>query len=260
MRKKMGLTIIIPAWNEEKRIGRTLKEYYEFFDKKHLNFEILVVLNGCVDNTLTIIKNLQRKFKKIRYIELECNGKGLAVIEGFKDAIERKKEIIGFVDSDMSTGPESFHDLIEKVENHDGIIASRRIKGAKVKGQTRLDNIKSTIFNFLVRGILVLPYKDTQCGAKLFKREVIENIMDDIGLTHWAFDVDLLYKIKKKGYKIKEIPTIWENKAGSGHDIIRTSLNMLLGIVRLRFLNSPFDFVVRVYDKLPRKNEKWLRD
>jgi len=251
------LSIIIPAYNEEKRIGETLEEYLRFFSEKKENkeigdFELLVVLNGCKDNTLRVVEKYTKKFSMIRYLNFEQAGKGFAIIEGFKDALNKGKKLIGFVDADMATKPESFYDLIQNIENYDGIIASRGLKESEVK-TSFMRKLTNRGFNFVVRIFLFLPFKDTQCGAKLFKREALNEVIDEIGMTEWAFDVDLLYKLRKKGFKVKEIPTIWEDKTDSKLNLTIVPFKMFSSVVRLRLLNSPFRFIVRAYDKLPEK-------
>src|SRR3989344_9034922 len=164
----MKLSIVIPAYNEEKRIGQTLKDYTSFFNKIKISYEIFVVLNGCRDNTLGVVKELSKKNKVITYLDIkEAIGKGGAITQGFKAA---KGDLIGFVDADGSTSPQAFNDLIENIGEYDGIIASRWIRGAKISyKQPFLKRFGSRGFNFLVRLLFNLRFKDTQCGAKLFK-------------------------------------------------------------------------------------------
>ena len=255
----MKLSIVIPAHNEEKRVGRTLEEYGKFFNEKLKNkeldnYEILVVLNACKDNTLAVVKKFQKKNKKIKYLDFKQAGKGFAIIEGYKDILQRDMDLIGFVDADMATPPESFYMLVRNIKGYDGTIASRWLKGSVIKTkQTILRRITSRGFNFLVRAFFLLPYKDTQCGAKLFKRNVVKTVAADLGITKWAFDVDLLYRIKRKGFKIKEIPTIWEDKKESKLNLTKVPFQMFSSIIRLRLLYSPFKFIVRLYDKMPEK-------
>jgi len=259
----MKISIIIPAYNEEERIGKTLEEYSKFLrDKKKSkdikDFEIVVVLNGCKDNTLGIVNEYQKKFKEIITINLPQGGKGFAVITGFKEALKRENDLIGFVDADMATPPQSFFDLIKNIGYYDGAIASRGLKESSVETSVSR-KITNRGFNFLVKVFLFLPYRDTQCGAKIFKREALKNVINDIGITKWAFDVDLLYKLKRKGFKIKEIPTIWYDKAGSKVEagkISRVSIQMLLAIIRLRILYSPFKGMVKIYDKMSNGTKK----
>ena len=257
MEKQERVSIILPAYNEEKRIGKTIEEYLKFFSEKKKNreikdFEILVVLNACKDNTIGVVKFFKKKYREIRFLNFEQGGKGFAITEGFKDALKQKNDLIGFVDADMATKPDAFYDLIKNIGKKDGIIASRWMKGSIIKTpQTILRIITSRGFNFLTRSILFLNYEDTQCGAKLFKRGAIESVIDELGTAEWAFDIDMLYKLKIKGFKIKESPTTWEDKRGSKLNLIVVPFKMFSSIIRLRFIYSPFKFVVRLYDKLP---------
>ena len=251
------LAIIIPAYNEEKRIGKTLERYCKFFNRlkleSNLEYEIIVVLNACKDKTLEVVKKYQREFKEITYLNFKRGGKGFAVIEGFKDALKRENNFIGFVDADLATKPESFYDLFKKIEKNSGIIASRwNKKSVVIEKKSFIRKIYSWGFNFLVRSILLLNYSDTQCGAKLFKREAVEKVVNDLGITDWAFDIDLLYKMKRKNLKVIEIPTMWEDKAGSKVNLI-APLKMFSAIIRLRIIYSPFNFIISAYDKLPEK-------
>lgn len=246
----MKLSIIIPAYNEERRIEKTLEEYCKFFNEKEKekdieDFEIIVVLNACKDNTLQIVEKQKKKFKEIKILNFKQGGKGFAIIEGFKEALKKDFELIGFVDADMSTPSEAFYDLIENIENCDGIIASRWKKGALVKKRTISRAIVSKGFNFLVRSLFLFKHKDTQCGAKLFKRKVIKEVISELKLTEWAFDVNLLYLCKKNKFRIKEIPTIWEDKKESKHDSLKTSLQMFFGVVRLRLIYSFFEPILK---------------
>ncbi|MEM3405627.1 MAG: glycosyltransferase [Candidatus Pacearchaeota archaeon] len=238
------LSIIIPAYNEEKRISKTLKEYCSFFQEKKKNkeidFEIIVVINNTTDRTEDIVKNYQKQYKELKYLNFKQGGKGFAIIEGFKEALKDKKNFfIGFVDADASTSAEEYYKLLKNINDYDGIIASRYVKGSIVKPKQSIQRIiVSRIFNFLVRFLFLLPYKDTQCGAKIFKRKVIEKILPQIGITEWAFDVDLLYKIQKSGFKIKEHFTIWADKKYSKINLKKASLQMFFAIIQLRILNS----------------------
>ena len=251
---KQKLSVIIPAYNEEKRIKNTLENYCKSFRNKNLEFEILVVLNACKDETFKIVKNSQKEFKEIKFMNLDRGGKGFAIIEGFKDSLKRENNLIGFVDADMATSPEAFYDLVKNIKDYDGIIASRWKKDSIIKTeQSLLRKITSRGFNFLIKSLLFLPYSDTQCGAKLFKRNVLKKVLEDIKVTKWAFDVDLLYLLKRNGFRIKEIPTIWEDKAGSKLNLIKVPFQMFSAIVRLRLVYSPFKFIIRIYDKLPER-------
>ncbi|MCX8159002.1 MAG: glycosyltransferase [Candidatus Pacearchaeota archaeon] len=256
MKTKEKLSIIIPAYNEEKRIARTLKEYCSFFKEKkkshNLNFEIIVVINNTTDKTEDIVKSYQKSSKELKYLNFKQGGKGFAVIEGFKEALKDKENsFIGFVDADCSTSPQEFFRLFNNIKNYDGIIASRYLSGAIVKPKPSFQRIiASRIFNFLIRVLFFMPYKDTQCGAKIFKRKVIEKIINKIGITQWAFDVDLLYKIKKEGFKIKEFPTIWAETDNSKLNLKKASIQMFFAILRLKILNSSLKIFWKVLNPI----------
>ncbi len=246
----MKLSIIIPAYNEEKRIEPVLREYCKYFKRKYKkDFEIIVVLNGCVDNTLGVVKKIKKDCSQVRYLEFKQSGKGFAVIEGFKAA---KGKLIGFSDADGSTSPEKFDDLVINIGNADGIIANRWMKGSIVEPKQPLKRIfASRMFNLLVRVLFGIRLSDTQCGAKLFKREAIGKIIKYMGITEWAFDIDLLYHLKRRGYKVKQIPTVWRDKKGSKLNVGKTSTRMFFSVIRLRLVYSPLRIVVKAYDLLP---------
>lgn len=240
----------MPAYNEEKRIENTLNLYLPYFEKKlGKDFEIYVVVNNTIDNTLEVVKKFLKKYKQLKYIDIKAKiGKGGAVKHGFKTL---NGDYIGFVDADASTLPEAYFELYNKINGYDGIVASRWIKGAKVSPkQSFIRRISSRGFNILVRIFFGLGIRDTQCGAKLFTKKAVKDVVNEFGITQWAFDVDLLYLLKKKGYKVIEIPTVWQDQAGSKLNLKRVSFEMFLALIRLRLVYSPFKFVVSLYNYL----------
>ncbi len=246
----LKLSIIIPAYNEEKRISRTLDNYVKFFNPAYKkNYEILVVLNGCVDNTLEIVKRYSKQYEQVTYLDYKDKiGKGGAIINGFKHA---KGSLIGFVDADMATKPYSFNKLILALGNSDGVIASRYLPSSVVAVKQSISRrIASRGFNMIVRTLFGLKFYDTQLGAKLFTRRAIKDILPHLGITNFSFDIDLLYHLRKKGYKIKEVPTIWENQEGSTLRMGAVVPNMFLSVFRLRLIYSRLRFIVRFYDMI----------
>jgi len=232
----MFLSIIIPAYNEEKRIGQTLDIYLQYFKKDKV--EIIVVLNGCRDNTLEIVKNYKTKNPGVvKYINIkETIGKGGGVKRGFEEAIG---DLIGFVDADSSTSPEEYNRLISHIAEANGVIASRWKRGAKVINRTFLRKIISFGFAFLVKILFWLPYSDTQCGAKIFKKEAIKRVIGKLTVFNMGFDVELLYLMKINNFYIKEIPTVWVDKSssaflGSPFKILINSISMFLTLIFLR--------------------------
>ncbi len=245
-----SLSLIIPAYNEEQRIGKTLDNYSSYLSSKFKDFEIIIVLNGCKDNTLKVILDYKNKYPKtINYLNFtDPIGKGPAVIEGFKFA---NKELIGFVDADMSTPPEAFYDLILNLKENDGIVASRWTRGSIIPVKQKITRrIVSRVFNIMVRILFNIKISDTQCGCKLFKKQAIKSVIPLLGKTKWAFDIDILYRLNKKGYKIIDIPTYWIDSKNSHLKITKTSIEMFLSIARLRLIYSKLEFIVNAYNKI----------
>ena len=240
----MRLSIVMPAYNEEKRIGRTLEKYCHFFDNKisgGFSYVILVVINGTKDDTEGVVKKCQKRWKNIEYLNFSRGGKGFAITEGFKHSLERGFDYIGFVDADLATSPEEFWKLVKEIGNYDGAIADRYIKGAKIIPAFSFRRlVVSRVFNFIVKALFQLSYNDTQCGAKLFRKEAIEKTLKDLVITQWAYDVNLLYSFKKKNLRIKSIPTVWYEAEGSSLNINKASIQMLFAIIQLRIITSPF--------------------
>ncbi len=249
----MKISIIIPAYNEEKRIGKTLAEYSKFFEhiKKHkkINYEILVVINNTKDKTEEVVKQYKKKNKRILYLNLINGGKGYAVIEGFKDALKRKdNSYIGFVDADLATPPESFFRLFQEIGNYDSAIANRYLKGSTiVPAHTFRRAVMAKCFNLIVRSLFLMPYTDTQCGAKLFTREAAKLITEEVRLSQWAFDVEILFKLGKKGMKTKQILTYWIDREGSSISLVKSPLQMFLAVLQLRTTNSPFKRLLKLF-------------
>jgi len=246
----MELSIIIPAHNEERRLAKTLESYARYFSNLRMKYEIIVVLNACKDRTIDIVKKYEKQYPNINHLEFEKGGKGFAVIEGFKEALKHNSKIIGFVDADMATPPNAFHDLVSNLNGYDGVIASRYLKDSLVKPKPTFSRILvSRIYNIFIRTMLFINYRDTQCGAKIFRPEALKKTLPSLGMSQWAFDVDLLYTMRKKGFNVKELPTIWSDKKYSQINFMKSGPTMVLAIIRLRLINSWLKGFVRVYDK-----------
>lgn len=245
----MKLSIVVPAYNEEKRISRMLDSYLEYFIPKYENdVEIIVIVNGSKDRTAQIVREYSRQNNQVSLIEeKEAIGKGGAIILGLKNATGA---LVGFADADGSTPPQAFDDLASNIGEGGAIIASRWFAESIVEPRQPLRRrIVSRIFNFLVRTLFGMDIHDTQCGAKVMRHDAVRAILPHLGITRWAFDVDLLFQIHRAGYAITEWPTVWHDEGGSQLRIIRASVEMLIAIVRLRLIYSPLKWVVTVYDK-----------
>jgi len=229
----MKLSIIIPAYNEEKRIGKTISSYVSRFDPKFGNmYEIIVVCDGCTDKTAEIVKNFPRKRGSILCIEKKNKlGKGGGVLKGFEVA---SGDIVGFVDADDAFDIDGVEKLVDLVDSgYDCAIAS------KWKGRTFLQvtepffrKIASRGWNLILKILFGIKVHDAQAGAKFLKRNVLKSL-PPIRCTGFEFDGELLWRISQKGFSIEEIyiPTT-HMEYSKFH--MRQSLNMLISILKLR--------------------------
>lgn len=238
-----SLLLLIPAHNEEQRIGPVLREFAEHFRRHYPGrFRIVVVLNGCRDNTEGVVRAAAAAYPEIEYLNFpERIGKGGALIEGLKLAPEA--DLIGYVDADGATDPAAFLQLVARAPQADCVIGSRWLPGAVLhQRQTWLRRLFSRAFHLLVQCLLRLNIKDTQCPAKVLHRAAVEAVHDRLQIADLAFDVNLLYVLKRAGFRILEVPIEWTDKLGSKvtQSLLRSSLVMFLSVVRLRLVYSPF--------------------
>jgi len=209
------LSLIIPAYNEEERITQVLETFLNDIKKANAICNILVISDG-TDRTDQVVKEFAKKHKNVDVMKFkERLGKGGAIIKGFKSA---DSTYVGFVDCDDSVSFQQVFTLLESIKKKraDGAIASRRIGGAIVsQKQPFMRRFPSKAFNLLVRLMFGLRFKDTQCGAKIFKTSAIKDILPQMKSKGFEFDVELLWRLTKKGYKIIEIPVVWKHSEGS---------------------------------------------
>ncbi len=235
---KIPVSIIIPAYNEERRIGATLEAYSDYF--KGFNVRFIVVLNGITDNTRAVVERWQENSLNEIVIIESPKGKGNAVREGFWQALETDCDIIGFVDADGSIAPDQYYKLLSELCSKscdcDGVIASRYMKGSDI-GVAR-PKIKEYgrrwFYNRPIKKKLGLDYHDYQCGAKLFKRKVIEAIAPSLTESGWALDLDILYLCKLSNFHIHEIPIVWRDKEGSHLSVLSSIKDLYNAVNRVK--------------------------
>lgn len=237
-----SLLILIPAYNEERRIEPVLRDYAQFFGKNYSGkFQIVVVLNGCTDNTLGVVQKVAAEFPVVRADEFKQPiGKGGALIEGLK--LASQGELIGYVDADGATPPHSLLELTKHVGEADCVVGSRWLdKSVLHQEQTTMRKFFSRGFHSIVEVLFLMRIKDTQCPCKLMKREVVEKIHPNLHIADLAFDVNLLVSVRRAGFKILEVPIEWTDVGGSKvtSSLFRSSLTMFLSVLRLRLVYSP---------------------
>jgi glycosyltransferase involved in cell wall biosynthesis len=223
----MRASLIIPAHNEQNRIGPTLRVYGEALYQNYGDeFEIIVVANGCTDNTVQEAQEAARIYPQIRVIDVrQAIGKGGAILEGFRQAYGQR---VAFADADGATAPESLISLIERLDTYDVVIGSRYLPESSITTkQSVLRRVLSYIFTATVYLIFGLPYHDTQCGAKAFRRAAALLLAQVVSETRWVFDVDLLLSARALDLDVTEHPVVWADKAGSQMRILPTSREVL---------------------------------
>jgi glycosyltransferase involved in cell wall biosynthesis len=236
-----SLLLLIPAYNEERRIEPVLRDYADYFRKNYSGkFQLIVVLNGCRDNTIGVVLKVSADFPEVKPIEFAAPiGKGGALIEGLK--LAPLADLIGYVDADGATAPKAFHDLVRHIDEADCVIGSRWIPGAILhQAQTSKRQFASRVFHMIVQTFFRMNIRDTQCGAKVLWRSAVEKVHDTLCIADMAFDINLLYSLKRAGLRVLEVPTEWTDKMGSKVTLGKTSLTMLLSVIRLRLVYSPF--------------------
>jgi glycosyltransferase involved in cell wall biosynthesis len=236
-----SLLLLIPAYNEERRIEPVLRDYGRYFHERYRGpFQLVVVLNGCRDNTRGVVERVARDFPAITLLDFpEPIGKGGALIEGLK--LASRAEAIGYVDADGATPPHAFHDLVQHLGEADCVIGSRWLPGAVLhQTQSGKRQFASRVFHLIVQSLFWMNIRDTQCGAKVMRREAVEKVHANLRIADMAFDINLLYSLKRAGCRILEVPTEWTDQMGSKVTLFRTSLTMFLSAFRIRLIYSPF--------------------
>lgn len=236
-----SVLLLIPAYNEENRIEPVLRDYARYFQQQYQGkFQLIVVLNGCRDNTLGVVQHVAKEFPSVGWLEFKDPiGKGGALIEGLK--LAPMADLIGYVDADGATPPHAFLDLIKRIENFDCVIGSRWLPGAVLhQEQSGKRQFASRVFHTIVQGLFWMNIRDTQCGAKVIRRAAVEKIHPLLLTADMAFDINLLYSLKRAGFRILELPTEWTDKIGSKVVLGNTSLTMLLSVIRIRLIYWPW--------------------
>ncbi|MGB7770213.1 MAG: glycosyltransferase [Verrucomicrobiia bacterium] len=236
-----SLLLLIPAYNEERRIEPVLRDYARFFQEHyHGKFQLVVVLNGCTDNTRAVVQRVAAEFPAVSSLEFkEPIGKGGALIEGLK--LAPLGDLIGYTDADGATPPHAFFELVKHIGAADCVVGSRWLPDSVIhQEQASHRKFASRAFHLIVQLLFQLNIHDTQCGAKVMKREAVEKIHSFLRIADMAFDINLLVALKRAGFRILEVPTEWTDQIGSKVVLGRTSLTMFLSALRIRLIYSPF--------------------
>jgi len=203
------LSIIIPAYNEEKRIPETLNRIIRYLKEKNIGNEIIVVVDKSKDKTLEVIQMYSKKFKNIRYIyNPKKQGKGHAVKKGI---LSSKGNLVLFTDADTSTPITELDRFLPMINETDIVIGSRAHKHSNIKKKLMSRVILGNLGNVLLRLFLIKKIRDTQCGFKLFKGNVARELFSLSRINGFGFDFEIVFLAQKKRYKIIESPVNWSH-------------------------------------------------
>ncbi len=208
---KPFLSVIIPVYNESKRIPLTLIDVDRHLSGADYSSEILVVNDGSTDNTYEVVSKFLPLIKNLRIIDnKENHGKGFVVRQGM---LEAKGTLRLFMDADNSTSVDQVDKMLPHFkEGYEVVIGSRDIKGAElVPPQAFYKRTLGNVGNLVIQVLLLPGLWDTQCGFKCFSEEAVRKIFNIVKTNRWAFDVEALVIAKRLGYRIKEIPVRWVN-------------------------------------------------
>lgn len=226
-------SIIVPLYNEEKRIPENIDEIFSFFGKQPVNTEIIFVDDGSNDNTLKVLQSYKGKYDFGIFTYPENKGKGYAVRQGVKKA---KGDWIIFFDIDLATPLREFSKLLEfKNDNDKIVVGSRRLE------ESNIERSESKIRTFLGHGftkisnILVPGIKDFTCGFKCFSKQSADKIFSVARIDRWGFDTELLYIAKLKKISIRQMPVSWHHDDDSRVNVLKAVVSSFFELCKMKW-------------------------
>jgi dolichyl-phosphate beta-glucosyltransferase len=229
------LSIVIPCYNEEQRLPRTIEQIERYLAGNGVSYELILVDDGSTDATRRIMDAAAERNPAVRLEALPHNrGKGRALAEGV--AAARGAEIL-VTDADLSTPIDEIDKLRAELHRGAGVaIASRALKGSRVEvSQPIYRVLMGKAFNLLVQAVLLPGIWDTQCGFKLFRADVAHDAFAALTTDGFGYDPEVLYRAKRRGVRIVEVPVVWRNSAPTKVSPIKSSLDMFRHVLRIRF-------------------------
>lgn len=228
------LSVIVPVYNEEKRLKSGFDHYYAYLKKQKYPWELIFVNDGSRDDTLNLLNKTAKGKTNIRIISYDQNqGKGYAIVQGIKTA---KGKIILFTDLDHSVPIETVKTFFPYFEKgYLMVIGSRRVKGAKIAvHQKPLREFLGRGFTAIVNFFIYWGIADATCGFKAFENKIAQKIFSKITVYDWAFDAEILYICKKNKIKIAQAPVTWSDVRGSKVSLKKDILRSFGGILKIR--------------------------
>lgn len=240
--KTVDLSIVIPVYNEEKRLPKNLDKIIQFLKTQKNSYEIILVDDGSSDRTADVIEDFKKKFPWIIHkSHLQNLGKGAAVKTGM---LASKGEWVLMTDCDLSTPIDELKSLNRYITDYDIVIGSRRLKEKKLgRLPEKYRTLLGDIYYEMLRLILLPSVKDTNCGFKLFSRKVIKPVFKRQTINRWGYDAEVLFIAHLLRFSIKEIPVKWTHYAGSKVKIFNAVTKTLqeLAQIKINYLKGKYD-------------------
>jgi glycosyltransferase involved in cell wall biosynthesis len=226
------LSLVIPVYNEEKRLPTSLKQVLEFIKAQSYSAEVIIVENGSQDATLEIAQSFAKQYPLLRVLRNIERGKGLAVRRGMLEACGKFRFMC---DIDFSMPIQEINRFLPPVlENYEVAIASREAPGAVRYDEPRYRHFVGRGFNALIRIIALPGLDDTQCGFKCVKGSIAGELFKRQTLSGWSFDVEMLFIARRLGYRIVEVPIPWYFNPDSKIRVLKDSLHMGMDLLKIR--------------------------
>ncbi len=233
-----SISIIIPAYNEEIRLPTSLSRILSYLKSRNYDYEVVVVDDGSTDSTVNSVQHfVKSEGGRVRVLGGEENrGKGYATRKG---VLAASKEYVLFSDADLSTPIEELEKLAVALDSGSDIaIASRALPDSDVRiHQNWLRERMGKIFNLILRVFGLTWYKDTQCGFKMFRKDVAQKLFSRSRVDGFAFDMEILFLARKFGYSVKEVAVTWINSPNSRVRLLGDPISMFLDSIRVRWMN-----------------------
>ena len=230
-----GISLTIPAYNEEERISNALDTYLPVLLAAGMPYEVNVVIDGN-DRTEAVVKAYASLNVRAHRFDRKL-GKGGAIFAGMRMA---RYSIAGYVDADGSLSPASLAEIMKLATEYDCVVGSRWVRGSVWdKKEPLFNRVAGRTFNMLVRGMLGVPIRDTQCGVKFFRTDLITGLLSKTVVTNRTFDIALLYHARRDGRSMAEVPVRWSHDERTRMPILRVIPIMFVTLLGIRLMNLP---------------------
>ncbi len=204
----MKVSVVVPAYNEARRILPSLERVFHHLDQYHRDHELIVVDDGSTDDTVAAVRQHFGHRPELQVVSYGSNrGKGYAVRTG---ALQARGDVVLFSDADLSTPIDEMEKMLPLIEAYDLVIGTRAHKDSEIRRhQPWYREMAGKLFNVMVRLVVGLRFRDTQCGFKLFRRDSMTTVLRRLQVDRFAFDVELIACAQAAGLKVAEVPVVW---------------------------------------------------